>query len=110
MPKAPLRVTPHVHSLWPEFEIELANGAKIPRFVTSYVIEGERLAVIDTAVTPAVSEIFAYIESIGRSPEDVEIVINTHCHFDHIGGNGVFLKQAKSRFYAHSLDQSMIET
>ena len=26
----------------------------------------------------------------GVEPEDIELVVNTHCHFDHIGGNHFF--------------------
>ena len=109
MPKDPEFITPNVHALWPEFEIELPGGGKIPRFVTSYIIEGERPAVIDTAVEPAVPFIFDFIEGSGLRPEDVDIVINTHCHFDHIGGNGVFQDRANPRFYAHPAARPCIE-
>lgn len=104
-----MRVTPHVHCLWLEFEIALPEGRRIPRFVTSCVIEGERLAVVDTSVAPAAPKILAYIESLGRGPEDLAHVINTHCHFDHIGGNGVLAGWARPRFHAHPLDRPWIE-
>ena len=104
-----MRVTPHVHCLWLEFEIALPGGRRIPRFVTSYVIEGERLAVVDTSVAPAAPRILAYIESLGRKAGDLAHVINTHCHFDHIGGNGVLAERAEPRFHAHPLDRPWIE-
>lgn len=104
-----MRVSPHVHTLWLEFEIEQPGGAKIPRFVTSFIIEGERLAVVDTAVAQAAPEIFAYIESIGRSPEEIAWVVNTHSHFDHIGGNGVIAERAAPRFCAHPFARPLIE-
>ncbi len=104
-----MRVAPHVHSLLSRFEIEFSSGARIPRFVPSYVIEAERLTVVDTAVKSAAPAIFAYIESLGRRPEEVEYVINTHGHFDHIGGNGVFAERASPRFLAHRLDRAIIE-
>ena len=109
MLKDPEFITPNVHALWPEFEIELPDGGKIPRFVTSYIIEGENPAVIDTAVEPAVPFIFDFIEGSGLRPEDVNIVINTHCHFDHIGGNRVFQDRASPRFYAHPAARPYIE-
>lgn len=37
--------------------------------------------------------------------EDIEFVINTHCHFDHIGGNGLF---EKSKILAHETDADAI--
>ena len=104
-----MRVTPHVHCLWLDFEIALADGRRLPRFVTAYVIEGERLAVVDTSVAPAAPKIIAYIESLGRKAGDLTCVVNTHCHPDHIGGNGVLDAWAKPRFYAHPLDIPWIE-
>jgi N-acyl homoserine lactone hydrolase len=38
----------------------------------------------------------AIMEAAGLSPDDVDLVINTHLHYDHTGGNPLF-KQA--RFY-----------
>lgn len=104
-----MRVSPHVHALWLDFEIEPPGGGKISRFVTSYIIEGERLAVVDTAVAQSVPEIFAYIESIGRKPEDIAWVVNTHSHFDHIGGNGAIAERSAPRFCAHPFARPLIE-
>ena len=104
-----MRVSPHVHALLLNFEIELASGARIPRFVPAYVIEAERLTVVDTAVKSSAPIIFDYIESIGRKPEEIENVIHTHGHFDHVGGNGIFAERAKPRFWAHPSDRAIIE-
>lgn len=105
-----MRVSPHVHALLLNFEIELASGARIPRFVPAYVIEAERLAVVDTAVASSAPIIFEYIESLGRKPEEIECVIHTHGHFDHVGGNGLFAKRAAPRFCAHPSDKAIIES
>ena len=104
-----MRVTPHVHSLLLNFEIALSSGVKIPRFVPAYVIEAERLTVVDTAVRSSAPVIFEYIESLGRKPEEIEYVINTHGHFDHVGGNGIFAERANPRFFAHPKDKAIIE-
>ena len=105
-----MRVSPHVHSLLLHFEIELLSGATIPRFVPAYVIDAERLTVVDTAVKSSAPIIFEYIESIGRKPEEIAWVINTHGHFDHVGGNGIFAERAKPRFFAHPKDRAIIES
>ncbi len=46
------------------------------------------------------------LKTIGWRPEDVDIVINTHLHYDHIGGNSMlknarFLIQEKEWQHAH---------
>ena len=105
-----MRVTEHIHSLLLNFEIEMPTGAKIKRFVPVYVIDSEHLTVIDTGVKSGAEEIFECIESFGRKPEDVEFVINTHGHFDHVGGNGVLAERAQPRFFAHRRDKAIIES
>ncbi len=61
-----MQITPHVHCLWLEFEIKTPAGERIPRFVTSYILAGDTLTLIDTGVASTAPEIFAYVESIGR--------------------------------------------
>jgi glyoxylase-like metal-dependent hydrolase (beta-lactamase superfamily II) len=104
-----MRVTEHIHSLLLDFEIEMPSGAKIKRFVPVYVIDAERLAVVDTGVKSGAEVIFDYIESLGRQPEDVEFVVNTHGHFDHVGGNGVLAERTQPRFFSHERDRAIIE-
>ena len=36
-------------------------------------------------------------------------MVNTHCHYDHIGGNGVVDERVGPRFLAHPLDRPLIE-
>ncbi len=38
-------------------------------------------------------------EKTGSSPEDITIVVNTHLHFDHAGGNTVFSEQLSVNSY-----------
>jgi N-acyl homoserine lactone hydrolase len=40
-------------------------------------------------------------EAVGWNPADVEIVINTHLHYDHCGQNGLF---TRARFYVHAAE------
>lgn len=104
-----VQITPHVHCLWLEFEIETPAGARIPRFVTSYLLAGDALTLIDTGVAATVPEIFAYVESIGRAPEEIAHVVHTHAHFDHIGGNGLIAARAGPTFLAPEAERAMIE-
>jgi glyoxylase-like metal-dependent hydrolase (beta-lactamase superfamily II) len=34
-------------------------------------------------------EISARLEAIGRDPAKIDVIVNSHFHFDHVGGNGL---------------------
>ena len=104
-----MQITPHVHCLWLEFEIKTPSGERISRFVTSYILTGDSLTVIDTGVASTTADIFAYIESIGRKPEEIAHVLLTHSHFDHIGGNGLIATRARPEFLGPEAERRMIE-
>ena len=104
-----MRITPHAHCLRLEFGIETPAGERIPRFATSHIIEGETLALIDTGVASTTADVFAYVESIGRGPEEIAHVIHTHSHFDHVGGNGLIAERARPKFRASEAERKMIE-
>lgn len=58
--------------------------------VALYVVEGARRALIDTGTPEAASDALASaFERIGRRLADVDVVLNTHSHNDHSGGNRV---------------------
>jgi len=105
-----LQISKHVHSLWLDFEIKLKDGTSVPRFVTSYIIESnKKIFLIDTALKNSSKTILEYIDSIGRNPEEIQGVINTHSHFDHIGGNLFFQEKYNPIFYAHHLEVPYIQ-
>jgi len=43
----------------------------------------------------------AQLNKLGLSPDDIDIVISTHLHFDHVGGNHLF---KKAKFYIQKND------
>ncbi len=63
-----------------------------------YVLIGERVVVIDTGLSEESmrSRLRGVVE-----PEDVEVVINTHAHLDHCGGNSLF---ENAEVMLHELD------
>ena len=73
------------------------NNGKFP-YSHSLVIEDESRAIIDTGVS---SKSLALI-----AVEEIRLVINTHCHFDHIAKNPLF-KQAT--VYMHHLDAQALK-
>lgn len=69
-----------------------------------YVVRGEKTAVVDSGVlgTPT-NDLAPALGSIGLSLSDVDVVLNTHGHMDHLGGNSE-LKDAGAEINLHRAD------
>lgn len=76
-----------------------------------YLLEGDRLALMDTGVaeTPA-----AYVEpalnAVGRTLKDIEVVINTHGHHDHAGGNHAVWAASACEIWIHADDVEITQS
>ena len=57
-------------------------------------------ALVDTGTGMLFPELAADLGHIGIMPTGIESIINTHCHYDHIGGNHHF----SCKVYAHAID------
>lgn len=70
-------------------------------WVNSYLVVGSRLAVlIDTGM--GVGDIVAVVREATWLPV---LVVNTHCHWDHVGGNSGFPDIAAHRYERRRLEQ-----
>ena len=60
---------------------------------------------VDTGAGHNKDYLFSKLRENCVEPEDIELVVNTHCHFDHIGGNHFFpdAKIAVHKFDAISI-------
>ena len=45
---------------------------------------------VDTGVGASGDYFSSQLSEIGLSLEDIDLVVNTHCHYDHVGGNYLF--------------------
>ncbi len=61
-----------------------------------YILEGDKTALIDTG-THQNYRLYDYID---ENDLEIDFIINTHCHYDHIGGNKFF----QIPIYAHEYD------
>ncbi|WP_407377817.1 MBL fold metallo-hydrolase [Methanobrevibacter sp.] len=68
-----------------------------------FLINGNTL--VDTGAGQNKDYLFSKLKENGVNPEDIELIVNTHCHFDHIGGNYLFpdAKVAVHKFDAISM-------
>jgi glyoxylase-like metal-dependent hydrolase (beta-lactamase superfamily II) len=82
------------------------------RFVALHLFVGDHSALlVDTGIRESIIETFLpYLADAGIDPALVRWAVNTHCDFDHTGGNGA-LKAALPgvEILAHRLDRSLTE-
>ncbi len=53
-------------------------------------IQNDKKIIVDTGVSKDRKEIITGLEKEGIGPEDIDLVINTHPHGDHMGNNNLF--------------------
>ena len=73
----------------------MISGSVGVRPLQLFLLRGsEQSVLLDTGCAPDPDKIvFPYLRSIGMSPGNIDMVVNTHCDMDHCGGNYA-LKQA----------------
>jgi len=71
------------------------------KYTNVILIAEEELTLIDTGVRGSSSNIIKFVRSLGRSVEEITLIILTHNHLDHIGGLAE-LKKFTTAKVAHS--------
>jgi len=83
---------------------------KIKRSVYVTLIKGKKNCLIDTGTAQNFKDIVNFCEKKGVPIDNLDIIINTHCHPDHIGSNYLFKKaNPKIILCAHYLAKPYIE-
>jgi hydroxyacylglutathione hydrolase len=73
-----------------------------------YIIDGELL--IDTGTGLFFKEVKKEILDLGYDKDKIKTIINTHAHYDHVGGNSKFRDWLGAKILAHGKDADLIET
>jgi glyoxylase-like metal-dependent hydrolase (beta-lactamase superfamily II) len=92
-----MEILPGLHRL----EMPLGN-----RVLYQHLFIGDRIVVVDSGIreTPE-ALLFPYLESLGRDPSRIDLVIVSHADADHFGGNEVIKKTAPGAWIAaHRFD------
>jgi glyoxylase-like metal-dependent hydrolase (beta-lactamase superfamily II) len=55
---------------------------------------------------PVIKENF---ENSGFNPRTIQTIVDTHCHFDHTGGNKKFRDLCRAKIFIHKADQKALE-
>ena len=75
-----------------------------------YLINLGELILIDTGAGWSVENIIRNIERFGFDCKNLNKIILTHCHIDHIGGVPEIKRRFGSKIYIHKLDAPPLET
>ena len=99
--------------------MEIGNGIELiqtsfgnKRPLNLVLFNGDEKVLVDTGLMGTPSEgILPEMDRIGVSPKDLSMVLVTHAHADHFGGNEEILEASggKVKFGAHEIDIPFIE-
>lgn len=104
-----MKITDHIHALKIPFQITDPSGLKIQRFVYIFLICSRKICVIDSGVANAEQIIFEYLRKIGRSPQEISLLVLTHSHPDHIGAAMAIKKATDCVIAAHEAEKAWIQ-
>lgn len=69
-----------------------------------YLIIDEIIALVDTGTGKNFDIVTKNLQKFALKPADIELIINTHCHYDHAGGDRAFVNAADCGVAIHELD------
>lgn len=69
---------------------------------------GDGLVLVDTGTGEDTDGLIRKMRNAGLDPEKIKLIINTHCHFDHTGGNFTIQDRFGAKIAAHQLDSGYI--
>lgn len=75
-----------------------------------FVYRAERPVLIDTGYVADFSETERLIESLGVAIPRVRLIISSHCHCDHIGGNKIIQERSSCDIAMHRIGKHFIDT
>jgi len=104
-----MQISRSVHILRHDFEVPVAPGKKMPRFVYSVLIFGKDITLIDSGVKGSHQKIFDYVASQGKRVNDIDRLILSHSHPDHIGSASRIKSDTGCRICAHRAERNWIE-
>lgn len=74
------------------------------------LVAGDGLVLVDTGTGADTDGLIRRIRNAGLNPEKIKLIVNTHCHYDHIGGNFIIQDRFGAKVAAHHPDTNYIAT
>ncbi|WP_277057766.1 MBL fold metallo-hydrolase [Trichlorobacter lovleyi] len=103
-----MEIAPNLHQLTIPFVVPTPGG-NIPRFVNLFLYTGERLTLIDSGVAGAEQQVSRYLNEMGRSVQEINTLILTHSHPDHIGAARTIRDLSGCRILVHAAEREWVE-
>jgi glyoxylase-like metal-dependent hydrolase (beta-lactamase superfamily II) len=105
-----MQINKHVHAIKIPFYITIPPGIILERSVYVYLIYGTHgICMIDTGVAGAEETIYDYVRKTGRRVSDINLVIQTHSHPDHIGATRNIKGETRCAVAVHPSERAWIE-
>jgi len=73
-----------------------------------YLIDDETATLIDAGTGDYFGDVKREMAQQGFGPKDIDLLINTHCHFDHTGGNSDFVKASGCEVAINELEADLL--
>lgn len=104
-----MQVTDKIHLLKIDFSVQVSPEKSLPRFVNSLIIFGQSITVIDSGVKDSYKAIYDYIEKNNRKISDIDTLIISHSHPDHIGSAKKIKDDTGCKVIGHLHEKEWIE-
>lgn len=105
-----MQISDHVHLLKVPFQVPISPELKLERFVNLFLIYGEKqIILVDSGVAGAETKIVDYLAVTGRRPEEIDLLLLTHSHPDHLGGAAAISRLTGCKVAAHPAERGWIE-
>jgi glyoxylase-like metal-dependent hydrolase (beta-lactamase superfamily II) len=72
------------------------------------VEEGSRVTIVDTGLPRSWGSLQSALQTLGRRPGDIEAVVLTHAHFDHMGFARRAQQELNVALWAHEQDTGLV--
>jgi glyoxylase-like metal-dependent hydrolase (beta-lactamase superfamily II) len=80
---------------------------KLPS-ANSVLLRTQRPILIDTGFGSDAGATLDLLRQAGVAPAGLSLVVNTHSHCDHVGGNALLQEQFDCRIAAHAIDAQLV--
>jgi len=73
-----------------------------------YLIIDEVITLIDAGTGQNFEEVKRNLGKFNLKPSDIQLIINTHCHYDHVGGDRDFVRASGCEVAIHELEAGLL--